>query len=87
MCKRGCWGSCCGESNGIIKIGEKRVQGMPPFLLDYRCTAETVLSMMHAAGIDCAVVTREYLEVYQNEYVCLIAEKYPDRFQNTNNSI
>jgi len=66
--------------NGIISIGESRYVGMPPLLLDGRCPYEAALAVMDAAGVAAAVVTQEYLDGNQNEYLAEIQKLYPERF-------
>ena len=38
--------------NGLIRIGNNQVLGMPPYLLDCRATSELFMSFMDAAGVD-----------------------------------
>ena len=66
--------------NGIIKIGDIEMLGMPPYFLDGRCTYEMALSVMDAAGVDAAVVTQEYHDGNQNAYLAEVQDKCPDRF-------
>ena len=69
-----------GLKNGIVKIGNQEMLGMPPYLLDSRCPYEVFISIMNAAGVDAAVVTQEYLDGNQNAYLAEVQEKCPDRF-------
>ena len=66
--------------NGIIKIGDREMLGMPPYFLDGRCPYEMALAVMDAAGVDAAVVTQEYHDGNQNAYLTEVQEKYPGRF-------
>ncbi|MFC1573830.1 amidohydrolase family protein [Candidatus Latescibacterota bacterium] len=67
-------------TNGMVTIGGSEMLGMPAYLLDSRATSEIFLSLMDAAGVDAAVVTQEYLDGSQNEYLARVKEKYPRRF-------
>ncbi len=66
--------------NGIILIGKKKVQGMPTWFLDCRNTAEMVISAFDESGVDMGIVTQEYLDGNQNEYLLQVKKKYTDRF-------
>lgn len=60
-------------------MGEVR-QMLPPFITDGRNTAEIFLSNMDYAQVSAAVVTQEYIDGLQNEYLREVEKKYPDRF-------
>jgi predicted TIM-barrel fold metal-dependent hydrolase len=60
-------------------MGEIR-QMMPPFIIDGRNTAEIFLSNMDYAQVSAAVVTQEYIDGLQNDYLREVEQKYPDRF-------
>ena len=60
-------------------MGELR-QMLPPFLLDGRNTAEIFLSNMDYAQVSAAVITQEYIDGLQNEYLWEVQQKYPHRF-------
>ena len=60
-------------------MGEVR-QMLPPFMIDGRNTAEIFLSNMDYAQVSAAVVTQEYIDGLQNEYLLEVQKKYPDRF-------
>lgn len=66
--------------NGIIKVGDKIYQGMPTYFGDCRSTAESALAAMEDAGVWNAIVTQEYLDGNQNNYLLNIQKKYPKRF-------
>ena len=66
--------------NGMVTIGGREMLGMPPYLLDGCATCEMFMSFMDAAGVDAAVVTQEYLDGNQNDYLAGVQKKYPDRF-------
>jgi predicted TIM-barrel fold metal-dependent hydrolase len=60
-------------------MGEIR-QMLPPFMTDGRNTAEIFLSNMNYAQVAAAVITQEYIDGSQNEYLLEVQQKYPDRF-------
>jgi predicted TIM-barrel fold metal-dependent hydrolase len=60
-------------------MGETR-QMLPPFMIDGRNTAEIFLSNMDYAQVSAAVVTQEYIDGIQNDYLHGVEQKYPDRF-------
>lgn len=65
--------------NGIIRIGRKDIQGMPTWFSDCRNPAELALAALDDAGVDRAVVTQEYLDGNQNDYLLWVKQQYPDR--------
>ena len=60
-------------------MGEIR-QMLPPFMIDGKNTAEVFLSNMDYAQVSAAVITQEYIDGLQNEYLLEVQGKYPDRF-------
>lgn len=60
-------------------MGEVR-QMLPPFITDGRNTAEIFLSNMDYAQVSAAVITQEYIDGLQNDYLREVQQKYPDRF-------
>jgi len=66
--------------NGLITIGDRKMLGMPPYLLDGRCPYEIALAVMNAAGVYAAVITQEYLDGNQNAYLAEVQKKCPERF-------
>lgn len=60
-------------------MGEVR-QMLPPFMTDGRNSAEVFLSNMDYAQVGAAVVTQEFIDGFQNDYLLEVKEKYPDRF-------
>lgn len=58
-------------------MGEER-QMLPPFMIDGRNSAEVFLSNMNYAQVSAAVVTQEYIDGIQNDYLLEVTEKYPD---------
>ncbi len=60
-------------------MGEIR-QMLPPFMTDGQNTAEVLLSNMDYAQVSAAVITQEYIDGMQNDYLLEVQHKYPDRF-------
>lgn len=60
-------------------MGEIR-QMIPPFITDGRNTAEIFLSNMDYAQVSAAVITQEYIDGMQNDYLLEVEHRYPDRF-------
>jgi predicted TIM-barrel fold metal-dependent hydrolase len=60
-------------------MGEIR-QMVPPFMIDGRNTAEIFLSNMNYGQVSAAVITQEYIDGLQNDYLWEVERKYPDRF-------
>jgi L-galactono-1,5-lactonase len=59
-------------------LGEKR-QMMPPYMIDGKNTVEMFISNMNYAGVAAAVVTQEYIDGLQNQYLMESYLKYPER--------
>lgn len=60
-------------------MGEER-QMLPPFITDGRNTAEIFLSNMDYAQVSAAVVTQEFIDGIQNDYLKEVERRYPERF-------
>ncbi|MDD4821048.1 MAG: amidohydrolase family protein [Bacteroidales bacterium] len=60
-------------------MGEIR-QMLPPFMIDGRNTAEIFLSNMDYALVSAAVITQEYIDGIQNDYLMQVMTHYPERF-------
>ncbi len=60
-------------------MGEIR-QMLPPFMIDGRNSAEVFLSNMDYAQVSAAVVTQEFIDGIQNDYLWDVVMRYPDRF-------
>ena len=56
------------------------VQMVPPFIIDGKNTAEIFLSNMNYAQVSAAVLTQEYIDGLQNDYLWEVQNKYPNRF-------
>ncbi|MBN1437167.1 MAG: amidohydrolase [Sedimentisphaerales bacterium] len=83
------WDRVCGQlgtqqvkpvGDGVVQIGGQKVQGMPSWFAGCRNTAEMALAAFDDAGVDGAVVTQEYLDGNQNEYLRKVKKRYPDKF-------
>lgn len=67
------------EGGRSLFMGEVR-QMLPPFMVDGRNTAEIFLSNMDYAQVSAAVITQEYIDGLQNEYLWEVQTRYPERF-------
>lgn len=67
------------ENGRSLFLGEVR-QMLPPFLTDGCNSAEVFLSNMDYAQVAAAVVTQEYIDGIQNDYLAEVARLYPERF-------
>jgi len=67
------------EGGKSLFMGEVR-QMVPPFIIDGRNTAEIFLSNMDYAQVSAAVITQEYIDGLQNEYLWEVQQTYPNRF-------
>ena len=67
------------EGGRSLFMGEIR-QMLPPFIIDGRNTAEIFLSNMDYAQVSAAVVTQEYIDGLQNDYLWEVQQRYPNRF-------
>ena len=67
------------ENGRSLFMGEVR-QMLPPFMTDGVNSAEVFLSNMDYAQVSAAVVTQEFIDDFQNDYLAEVAVRYPDRF-------
>jgi L-galactono-1,5-lactonase len=67
------------ENGRSLFMGEIR-QMVPPFITDGRNTAEIFLSNMDYAQVSAAVITQEYIDGLQNDYLWEVQNNYPHRF-------
>ncbi|MCR5671693.1 MAG: amidohydrolase [Butyrivibrio sp.] len=70
-----------GIGNGLSDFGGEIRQMMPPYMDDNRNTADRLIANMNYAGVNGAVITQEYIDGNQNEYLLSAREKYPDRLK------
>ena len=61
-------------------MSEDAVQMLPPFMIDGRNSAEVFLSNMDYAQVSAAVITQEFIDGQQNDYLETVQRQYPDRF-------
>jgi L-galactono-1,5-lactonase len=66
--------------DGMIRIGEREMLGMPAYLLDCRALADYVVSEFNAAGVDMGVVVQDYMDGVQNDYLLDVLAAFPGRF-------
>lgn len=66
--------------NGRSEFLGEEVQMVPPFMIDGRNSAEVFLSNMNYAQVSAAVITQEYIDGIQNDYLEEVVRRYPDRF-------
>jgi predicted TIM-barrel fold metal-dependent hydrolase len=66
--------------NGRAMFFGEEVQMLPPFITDGRNTAEIFLSNMNYARVAAAVVTQEFIDGPQNDYLEEVVRNHPDRF-------
>ena len=67
------------ENGRSLFMGEVR-QMIPPFMIDGVNSAEVFLSNMDYAQVSAAVITQEFIDGIQNDYLMEVARRYPDRF-------
>lgn len=67
------------ENGRSLFMGEIR-QMLPPFMTDGVNSAERFLSNMDYAQVGAAVITQEFIDGFQNDYLEDVAARYPDRF-------
>ncbi|MBO5382324.1 MAG: amidohydrolase [Bacteroides sp.] len=67
------------ENGRSMFMGEVR-QMVPPFMVDGVNSAEVFLSNMDYAQVSAAVITQEFIDGIQNDYLQEVAQRYPNRF-------
>lgn len=67
------------ENGRSLFMGEVR-QMLPPFMTDGVNSAEVFLSNMDYAQVSAAVVTQEFIDGFQYDYLAEVTARYPDRF-------
>ena len=67
------------ENGRSLFMGEVR-QMVPPFMVDGVNSAEVFLSNMDYAQVSAAVITQEFIDGIQNNYLQEVAQRYPNRF-------
>lgn len=67
------------ENGRSLFMGEVR-QMIPPFMTDGVNSAEVFLSNMDYAQVSAAVITQEFIDGIQNDYLSDVVVRYPGRF-------
>lgn len=67
------------DNGRSLFMGEIR-QMVPPFMVDGVNSAEVFLSNMDYAQVSAAVITQEFIDGIQNEYLAEVVSRYPGRF-------
>ncbi|MBR4048312.1 MAG: amidohydrolase [Bacteroides sp.] len=67
------------ENGRSLFMGEVR-QMVPPFMVDGVNSAEVFLSNMDYAQVSAAVITQEFIDGIQNDYLQEVVKRYPNRF-------
>jgi predicted TIM-barrel fold metal-dependent hydrolase len=70
----------CQTNNGRAMFMGQEVQMLPPFMIDGKNSAEVFLSNMNYAQVAAAVVTQEFIDGIQNDYLEEVQRQYPQRF-------
>lgn len=68
-------------TGGRSDFGGEIRQMLPPYLYEGTNSAQALLSNMDYAGVTGSVVTQEYIDGNQDEYLLKVKEKYPDRIK------
>ena len=64
---------------GKCYFGDEVTLMMPPYMLDGRNTVEMLIANMDYARVNACVVTQEYIDGNQDEYLLEAKKKYPNR--------
>ncbi len=67
------------ENGRSLFMGEIR-QMLPPFMVDGVNSAEIFISNMDYAQVSAAVITQEFIDGIQNDYLAEVVRRYPHRF-------
>ena len=70
-----------GIGNGKSVFGDEIRQMLPPYMIDDKNTAEVFISNMDFASVSAAVITQEYIDGNQDEYLLEVKKKYPRKFK------
>ena len=66
--------------DGMVKLGDTQMLGMPATMHDCAARAEYFVEDMDAAGIDLGVVVQENMDGEQNDYCLDVLQRFPSRF-------
>ena len=72
-----------GVGGGRSLFGDEIVQMLPPYMTDGVNSAERFLSNMDFARVSAAVITQEYIDGNQDEYLKEVRRRWSDRFRVT----
>ncbi len=72
-----------GIGNGKCDFGGEVRQMMPPYMTDCENNVERLIANMDYAGVGAAVITQEYIDGNQDEYLKKAKKKFPDRIRIT----
>lgn len=67
--------------SGKSNFGGEIRQMMPPYMTDGENTVERFIANMDYAGVSGAVITQEYIDGNQDNYLLEAKQKYPDRIK------
>ena len=70
-----------GIGGGRSNFGGEIRQMMPPYMEDGKNTVERLMANMDYAGVSAAVVTQEYIDGNQDEYLLTAKDKYKNRLK------
>ena len=68
-------------TGGLSDFGGELRQMMPPYMMDGKNTAEMLMANMDYARVSGCVITQEYIDGNQDEYLLKCKEKYNDRMK------
>lgn len=71
----------CDIGGGKSDFGGEIRQMMPPYMTDGENSVERLISNMDYAGVSGAVITQEYIDGNQNDYLIEAKKKNPDRIK------
>ena len=66
---------------GLSDFGGELRQMMPPYMMDGKNTVEMLIANMDYARVSGCVVTQEYIDGNQDEYLLECRDKYPERIK------
>lgn len=69
--------------NGKVDFAGEVRQMMPPYMNDGQNTVERLIANMDYACVNAAVITQEYIDGNQDEYLLEARNKYPERIKIT----
>ncbi len=69
--------------NGKVDFGGEVRQMMPPYMNDGKNTVERLIANMDYAQVNGAVITQEYIDGNQDNYLLEARSKFPDRIKVT----